>query len=105
MVDMNKIMKQAKQLQEKMGKLQEELGNKTVEATTGGGMVKVVANGRREIQSIEISPEVVDPNDIDMLQDLTLAAVNEALRKAEELATAEMSKLAGGMNFKLPGLM
>lgn len=105
MVDMGKIMKQARQLQEKMGKLQEELGNKTVEASTGGGMVKVVANGRREIQSIEISPEVVDPNDIEMLQDLTLAAVNEALRKAEELATAEMSKVAGGMNLKIPGLM
>jgi DNA-binding YbaB/EbfC family protein len=104
-MDMGKIMKQARQLQEKMSKLQEELGNKTVEASTGGGMVKVIANGRREIQSIEISPEVVDPNDIEMLQDLTLAAVNEALRKAEELATAEMSKIAGGMNLKFPGLM
>ncbi len=104
-MDMGKIMKQARQLQEKMGKLQEELANKTVEAATGGGMVKVVANGRREIQSIIISPEVVDPNDIEMLQDLTLAAVNEALRKAEEMATAEMSKLAGGMNLNLPGLL
>lgn len=104
-MDMGKIMKQARQLQEKMSKLQEELGNKTVEASTGGGMVKVIANGRRELQSIEISPEVVDPNDIEMLQDLTLAAVNEALRKAEELATAEMSKIAGGMNLKFPGLM
>jgi DNA-binding YbaB/EbfC family protein len=104
-MDMGKIMKQARQLQEKMSKLQEELGNKTVEASTGGGMVKVIANGKREIQSIEISPEVVDPNDIEMLQDLTLAAVNEALRKAEELATAEMSKIAGGMNLKFPGLM
>jgi hypothetical protein len=105
MVDMGKIMKQARHLQEKMGKLQEELGNKTVEASTGGGMVKVIANGRREIQSITISPEVVDPNDVEMLQDLTIAAVNEALRKAEELATSEMSKIAGGMNFKIPGLM
>lgn len=105
MVDMGKIMKQARQLQEKMGKLQEELAKQTVEASTGGGMVKVVANGKREIQSIEISPEVADPNDIEMLQDLTLAAVNEALRKAEELASAEMSKIAGGLNLKIPGIM
>jgi DNA-binding YbaB/EbfC family protein len=104
MVDMGKMMKQARKLQEKIGKLQEELGSKTVEASTGGGMVKVVATGKREIESIEISPEVVDPDDIEMLQDLTLAAINEALRKAEELASEEMSKIAGGMNLKLPGL-
>jgi len=104
MVDMGKIMKQARQLQEKMAKLQEELAKQTVEASTGGGMVKVVANGKREIQSIEISREVVNPDEIEMLQDLTLAAVNEALRKAEELATNEMSKIAGGLNLKLPGM-
>ncbi len=104
MVDMGKMMKQARKLQEKIGKLQEELGSKTVEASTGGGMVKVVATGKREIESIEISPEVVDADDIEMLQDLTLAAINEALRKAEELASEEMSKIAGGMNLKLPGL-
>jgi hypothetical protein len=105
MVDMGKILKQARQLQEKMAKLQEELASKTVEATTGGGMVKVVANGKREIQKIEISREVVNPDDVEMLQDLTLAAVNEALRKAEELATSEMGKIAGGLNLKIPGLM
>lgn len=105
MVDMNKLVKQARQLQEKMAKIQEELATKTVEASTGGGMVKVVANGKREIQSLEISREVVNPDDIEMLQDLTLAAVNEALRKAEELATAEMAKVAGGLNLKIPGLM
>ena len=105
MVDMNKLVKQARQLQEKMAKIQEELATKTVEASTGGGMVKVVANGKREIQSLEISREVVNPDDIEMLQDLTLAAVNEALRKAEELATAEMGKVAGGLNLKIPGLM
>ena len=104
MVDMGKMMKQARKLQEQIGKVQEELGSKTVEASTGGGMVKVVATGKRELQSIEISREVVDPDDIDMLQDLTLAAVNEALRKAEELATGEMNKIAGGMNLNLPGL-
>ncbi len=105
MVDMGRILKQARQLQDKMAKLQEELAKQTVEASTGGGMVKVVANGKREIQSIEISPDVIDPNDIEMLQDLTLAAVNEALRKAEELASSEMSKIAGGLNLKIPGLM
>jgi DNA-binding YbaB/EbfC family protein len=104
MVDMGKMMKQARKLQEKMGKLQDELADKTVEASTGGGMVKVVATGKRELQSIEISPDVVDPEDVEMLQDLTLAAVNEALRKAEELATVEMSKIAGGLNLKIPGL-
>ncbi|GAB4341468.1 MAG: YbaB/EbfC family nucleoid-associated protein [Candidatus Abyssubacteria bacterium] len=105
MVDMGKILKQARQLQEKMAKLQEELAGKTVEASTGGGMVKVIANGKREIQSIEISREVVNPDDVEMLQDLTLAAVNEALRKAEELATSEMGKIAGGLNLKIPGIM
>jgi DNA-binding YbaB/EbfC family protein len=104
MVDMGKMMKQARKLQQQISKVQEELGSKTVEASTGGGMVKVVATGKRELVSIEISPEVVDPDDIDMLQDLTLAAVNEALRKAEELATGEMNKIAGGMNLNLPGL-
>jgi hypothetical protein len=104
MVDMGKIMKQARQLQERMAKLQEELAAKTVEASTGGGMVKVVATGKRDIQSIEISKEVVNPDDIEMLQDLILAAVNEALRKAEELANAEMTKIAGGMNLKIPGM-
>ena len=104
MVDMGKMMKQARKLQQQMNKLQEELGSKTVEASTGGGMIKVVATGKREIQSIEISPEVVDPDDIEMLQDLTLAAINEALRKAEELASEEMSKIAGGINLKIPGL-
>ena len=102
MADMGKMMKQARKLQQEIGKLQEELGGKTVEASTGGGMVRVVATGKRELQSIEISPEVIDPEDVEMLQDLTLAAVNEALRKAEELASSEMNKIAGGLN--LPGL-
>lgn len=104
MPDMGRIMKQARKLQERMSKLQEQLADETVEASTGGGMVKVIANGKREIRSIEMSPEVVSPDDIEMLQDLTLAAVNEALRKAEELATAEMGKIAGGMNINIPGL-
>jgi len=104
MVDMGKMMKQARKMQQQINKIQEELGSKNVEASTGGGMVKVVATGKRELLSIEISPEVVDPDDVEMLQDLTLAAVNEALRKAEELAASEMGKIAGVMNLNLPGL-
>ncbi|MBS3754899.1 MAG: YbaB/EbfC family nucleoid-associated protein [Desulfobacterales bacterium] len=103
MKNMGKMMKQAQQLQEKMSKLQEEMADKTVEATAGGGMVKVVANGRQQIVSINIEKEVVDPEDVDMLQDLILAAVNEALSRAQEMVSEEMSKLTGGMN--IPGMM
>jgi len=100
---MNNIMKQAQKVQKQMMEMQEELANRTVEATVGGGMVAVVANGQQDILSIRIDPEVVDPNDIEMLQDLILAAVNEAHRKAQEMMTEEMSKLTGGI--KIPGLM
>jgi DNA-binding YbaB/EbfC family protein len=86
-----------------MMKLQEEMADKTVETTSGGGMVKVVANGRQQIVSVSIEKEVVDPDDIDMLQDLILAAVNDALAKSQEMVQSEMSKLTGGMN--IPGLM
>ena len=100
---MNNIMKQAQRVQKQMLEIQEELANRTVEATVGGGMVTVVANGQQDIMAIRIDPEVVDPNDIEMLQDLILAAVNEAHRKAQELMTTEMNKLTGGL--KIPGLM
>ena len=100
---MNNIMKQVQKMQKQMLEVQEELANRTVEATVGGGMVTVVANGQQDIMAIRIDPEVVDPNDIEMLQDLILAAVNEAHRKAQELMTTEMGKLTGGM--KIPGLM
>jgi DNA-binding YbaB/EbfC family protein len=103
MKGMGNMMKQAQQLQSKMLKLQEELAKKTVEASSGGGMVKVVANGRHQILSIQIDKEVVDPDDLEMLQDLILAAVNDALLKSQEMVTGEMSKLTGGMN--IPGLM
>jgi len=96
-------MKQAQKMQKQMMEIQEELANRTVEATVGGGVVTVTANGQQQILSIRIDPEVVDPNDVDMLQDLILAAVNEALRKAQELMTAEMNKLTGGL--KIPGLI
>jgi len=100
---LDNVMKQAQKMQKQMMEIQEELGNRTVEATVGGGVVSVVANGQQQIISIHIDPEVVDPADVEMLQDLVLAAVNEAYRKAQELMTSEMSKLTGGM--KIPGLM
>ena len=103
MKGLGKMMKQAQQLQSKMFKLQEELAEKTVETSAGGGMVKVVANGKQQLVSIQIEQEVVDPDDVEMLQDLILAAVNDALNKAQEMASEEMSKLTGGMN--IPGLM
>ena len=100
---MSNLMKQAQKMQKQMMEIQEELANRTVEASVGGGMVTVVANGQQDILSIRIDPEVVDPDDIEMLQDLILAAVNEAHRKAQELMTEEMDKLTGGL--KIPGLM
>ena len=97
------IMKQAKKMQEKIASIQAELESKTVEATAGGGMVTVVVNGKFEMLSLKIDKEVVNPEDVDMLQDLIMAAVNEGIRKAQEMATAEMSKITGGFN--IPGLM
>ena len=97
------IMKQAQQMQRRMAELQEELENKQVEASAGGGMVKVVANGRQQVVAIAIDPEVVDTEDVDMLQDLVLAAVNDALAKSQEMVSSEMGKLTGGMN--IPGLL
>ncbi|MDJ0818494.1 MAG: YbaB/EbfC family nucleoid-associated protein [Desulfobacterales bacterium] len=102
MKGMGNMMKQAQKLQSQMLKLQEELAQKTVESSAGGGMVTVVANGRQQIVSIKIESEVVDPEDVDMLQDLVLAAVNDALSKAQEMVTSEMGKLTGGLN--IPGL-
>jgi hypothetical protein len=96
------MMKQAQKLQANMVKLQEELALKTVEAASGGGMVKVLANGKQQIVSIRIEKEVVDPEDVEMLQDLVLAAVNDALAKSQEMVSSEMSKLTGGIS--IPGL-
>jgi len=106
MPNMGQIMKQAQQFQARVAKLQEELGDRTVEASAGGGMVTVVANGRQEIVSIAIDPEVIDPEDREMLQDLVMAAVNDGLAKAKEMVNEEMGKLTKGMNLpNLPGLM
>jgi hypothetical protein len=100
--NMNKMMKQVQQMQAKMAKLQEELEQKTVEATAGGGVVRVVANGKNEIVEVEIKPEVLDPDDAEMVQDLIMAACNEALRKAQDMVAEEMGKITGGL--KLPGM-
>ena len=103
--NMGNLMKQAQQFQTRMAKLQEELGQKTVEASAGGGMVTVVANGQQEILSITIDPEVIDPEDVEMLQDLVLAAVNDGLTKAKDMVNEEMGKLTGGLNLpNIPGL-
>lgn len=99
---MNQLMKQAQQFQTKMSKLQDELQEKTVEASAGGGMVNVVVNGKQEVLSISIDPEVIDPEDSEMLQDLILAAVNDGLTKSREMVNQKMSELTGGMN--IPGL-
>ena len=95
-------MRQAQKLQEEMMKAQEEAKKKTVEATAGGGMVTVVASGSGEIISIRIEKDVVNPDDVEMLQDLILAATNEAIRRAQELVNSDMSKLTGGLN--MPGM-
>ncbi len=96
------LMKQAQKMQQEMGRIQEESKKKTVEASAGGGMVVVTANGALEIVSIRIERDVVNPDDIEMLQDLIMAAANEALRRAQQMVSEDMNKVTGGMN--LPGL-
>jgi hypothetical protein len=95
-------LQHVKALQEKMARMQEDLALKRVEASAGGGMVTVVISGRQEVISIKIEPQVIDPDDVEMLQDLIVAAVNDGLRRAQEMAASEMGKLAGGLN--IPGL-
>jgi len=95
-------MKQAQKLQSKMAEMQEELGRRTVSAQAGGGMVEATVNGRQELVSLRIDPEVANPDDIEMLQDLITAAINEALNRSREMVAQEMSKLTGGM--QIPGL-
>jgi len=95
-------LRQIQELQAKLVKAQEDLGNMNVEVAAGGGAIKIVINGHQQFQSIAISPEVVNPDDVDFLQDIVLAACNEAVQKSQELAAQNMSKLTGGM--KIPGL-
>jgi DNA-binding YbaB/EbfC family protein len=97
------LVRQAQQLQAKMLKVQEEMATRTAEASAGGGMVTAVANGKQELLSIKVEKEVINPEDVEMLQDLIVAAVNAALKKAQEMVAEEMKKLTGGIN--IPGLM
>ena len=105
-MDMDKLMQQMGQMQEQMQKAQDELANETVEATAGGGMITVVANGAGEIKSIKIDPKAIDPSDPEMLEDMILAAVNEAVRSAHSLMESKLGGLAGGAlgGLGLPGL-
>jgi DNA-binding YbaB/EbfC family protein len=96
------IMKQAQMMQQKMARLQEEASHRTAEATVGGGAVTAVANGRNQLVSLSIRKEAVDPEDVEMLQDLVMSAVNEALKKVQDEVAAEMGKITGGLN--IPGL-
>lgn len=100
--NMQKMMKQVQKMQADMARVQEELVHKTVEASAGGGVVTIVANGKQDIVSIKIKPEAVDPDDVEMLEDLLLAATKEALRKSQDMASQELAKVTGGM--KIPGL-
>lgn len=100
-MNMNNLMKQAQKMQKQMEQMQAELEEKEFEVSSGGGAVKVIITGKKEIKNIVISPDVVDPDDVEMLQDLILTAVNEAVRTADEAANSQMGKLTGGMN--LPG--
>lgn len=96
------LMKQARQMQDKMARLQEEMAGRTVEASAGGGMVRVVANGAGEVMSVKIDPQAVDPDDVEMLEDLVRAACNEASRKGRDMMSEQMKKLTGGL--PIPGL-
>ena len=101
-MNMNQLMKQAQKMQQQMAEMQEELANKTLEVSSGGGAIKVTISGEKKILDLTISPDVVDPDDVEMLQDLVISAVNEAIRQIEESANSQMSKLTGGLN--LPGM-
>ena len=101
-MNMNQLMKQAQKMQKQMAEMQEELALKTLEVSSGGGAVKVTINGEKQLTDLSINPEVVDPDDVEMLQDLVMSAVNEAIRQMDESTNAQMSKITGGMN--MPGM-
>lgn len=102
MGNMNNMMKKVQKLQADMTKLQEELKTRTLESTAGGGAVKVVVNGEKQVVSLKIDPAAVDPEDMEMLEDMIVAAINEGIKKVDDLMAQEMGKLTGGM--KLPGM-
>jgi DNA-binding YbaB/EbfC family protein len=97
------IMKQAQQMQRRMAQVQEELEKKQIEASSGGGMVTAVVNGKQQLLDLKIDPSVVDADDVEMLQDLIMAAINEAVKQSQQIASEEMGKVTGGMN--IPGLV
>jgi len=101
-MNMQQMMKQAQKMQKQMMEMQEDLANKTLDVSAGGGAIKVTINGEKQITDLTISPDVVDPDDVEMLQDLVISAVNEAIRQMDEAVSGQMSKLTGGMS--LPGL-
>ncbi|KAF5077329.1 YbaB/EbfC family nucleoid-associated protein [Anaerotignum sp.] len=96
-MNMNNLMKQAQKMQKQMQEKQEELGDRTLEMTSGGGAVKVVITGKKEIKELKLNPDVVDPEDVEMLEDLIMSAVNEAIRQVEEMYNNEMGRMTGGM--------
>lgn len=104
MGNMNQMMKKVQKLQADMAKMQDELKKRTLESTAGGGAVKVTITGEKQLQSIKIDPSAVDPSDVEMLEDLVLAAVNEALKKVDDMTSQEMGKLTGGLNLP-PGML
>ncbi len=99
--NMNQMIKQAKKMQEQMAKMQTELQERVVEASAGGGAVTAKVNGRQELLEIKIKPEVVDPEDVEMLEDLVLAVINDAIKQSQDMVSGEMSKITGGLN--IPG--
>ncbi len=103
--NMSALLKQAQKMQEQLSKAQEELDNLKAEGTSGGGMIKVIANGKQEVESVKIDPEVIDAKDPEMLEDLILAAVNQAIEKAGEMAREHMNNMTGGMLGGVPGGM
>lgn len=100
---LGEIMKQAQKLQSKIAQIQEEMAHKTVETSVGGGIVKAVANGKQELLSIKIDPEIIKSDDMEMLEDLIVAAVNDVIKKSQEMVSQEISKISGGL--KIPGLI
>lgn len=100
---LGEIMRQAQKLQSKIAQIQEEMAHKTVETSVGGGIVKAVANGKQELLSIKIDPEIIKSDDLEMLEDLIVAAVNDVIKKSQEMVSQEISKISGGL--KIPGLI
>jgi len=100
---LGEIMKQAQKLQSKIAQIQEEMAHKTVESSVGGGMVKAVANGKQELLSIKIDPEIIKSEDVEMLEDLIVAAINDVIKKSQEMVSQEITKISGGL--KIPGLI